>query len=88
MLDLIGGPLDRSQYKEPDDVALAALDFLSSDSPKRRYMVVPNQMEAELTIRQVLRELAQLNHGHAFSFDRAKLIEMLDDLAEEGEGDA
>jgi len=84
MLDLISGPLDRSQYQEPDDVAQAALDFMSSDSPQRRYMVVPNQMEAELTIRQVLRELAQLNHGHAYSYDRDELIQMLDEtLAEE-----
>jgi NAD(P)-dependent dehydrogenase (short-subunit alcohol dehydrogenase family) len=78
MLDLISGPLDRSQYKVPDDVALAALDFLSSDSPKRRYMVVPNQFEAEITIRQAIQELAQLNEGHAFSYDRDELVEMLD----------
>jgi len=79
MLDMIGGSLDRSQFKEPDDVALAALDFLSSDSPKRRYMVVPNKSEAELTIRQVLRELTQLNDGHAFSYSRDELIQMLDE---------
>jgi NAD(P)-dependent dehydrogenase (short-subunit alcohol dehydrogenase family) len=78
MLDLIGGPLDRSQYKEPDDVAMAALDFLSSDSPKRRYMVVPNQFEAEMTIRQAMLELAQLNEGHEFSYSRDELMEMLD----------
>ncbi len=78
MLDLIRGPLDRSQYDEPDEVALAALDFLTSDSPKRRYMVVPNQFEAEITIRQVLRELVQLNEGHAYSYDRDELVQMLD----------
>jgi NAD(P)-dependent dehydrogenase (short-subunit alcohol dehydrogenase family) len=84
MLDLISGPLDRSQYKEPDDVALAALDFMSSDSPKRRYMIVPNQAEAELTIRQALRELVQLNHDHAFSYGRDELVQMLEEaLAEE-----
>lgn len=79
MLDLITGPLDRSQYKVPDDVALAALDFLSSDSPKRRYMVVPNKFEAEITIRQAVRELAQLNESHAFSYSRDELIQMLDE---------
>jgi NAD(P)-dependent dehydrogenase (short-subunit alcohol dehydrogenase family) len=78
MLDLMTGPLDRSQYEEPDAVALAALDFLSSDSPKRRYMVVPNQFEAEITIRQALQELVQLNEGHAFTYGRDELIEMLD----------
>ena len=83
MLDLIRGPLDRSQYKVPDDVALAALDFLASDSPKRRYMVVPNQPEAEITIRQAMAELAQLNQGHDFSYSRDELIEMLDDALAE-----
>lgn len=78
MLDLISGPLDRSQYDDPDAVALAALDFLSSDSPKRRYMVVPNQFEAELTIGQALQELVQLNEDHAFSYSRDELVEMLD----------
>jgi len=79
MLDMITGPLDRSQYKEPDDVAQAALDFLTSDSPKRRYMVVPNQGEGAITIRQALREVAQLNEGHPFAYTRDELVEMLDD---------
>jgi len=83
MLDLISGPLDRSQYEKPDDVALAALDFLSSDSPKRRYMVVPNQYEAYITIRQAMRELAQLNEGHAFSYSRDELVQMLDEALSE-----
>jgi NAD(P)-dependent dehydrogenase (short-subunit alcohol dehydrogenase family) len=83
MLDLISGPLDRSQYEEPDDVALAALDFLSSDSPKRRYMVVPNQYEAYITIRQAMRELAQLNEGHVFSYSRDELVQMLDEALSE-----
>jgi NAD(P)-dependent dehydrogenase (short-subunit alcohol dehydrogenase family) len=80
MLDLITGPLDRSQYKEPDDVALAVLDFLSSDTPRHRYMVVPNQAEADLTIRQALREVVQLNQGHAFSYSRDELVEILDEV--------
>jgi NAD(P)-dependent dehydrogenase (short-subunit alcohol dehydrogenase family) len=79
MLELIRGPLDRSQFKEPDDVALAALDFLSSDSPKRRYLIVPNKQEAEITIRQVLRQLTQLNDGHAYSYSRDELVQMLDE---------
>ncbi len=80
MLDLItgAGPLDRSQYKEPDDVAMAALNFLKSDSPQRRYMVVPNRAEAEITLRQALRELAQLNQGHPYSHSRDELVAMLD----------
>jgi len=83
MRDLIRGPLDRSQYDEPDDVALAALDFMSSDAPKRRYMVVPNQGEADLTLRQAMREIAQLNQGHAFSHSRDELVVMLDEALQE-----
>jgi NAD(P)-dependent dehydrogenase (short-subunit alcohol dehydrogenase family) len=83
MLDLITGPLDRSQYEVPDDVALAVLDFLSSDSPKRRYMVVPNQFEAMITIRQAIQELVQLNEGHAFTYSRDELVQMLDEALAE-----
>ena len=79
MLDVISGPIDRSQYDEPDDVALAALDFLTSDAPKRRYMVVPNQFEAEITIRQAVLEVVQLNEGHRFTYTRDQLVEMLDE---------
>lgn len=79
MLDMVTGPLDRSQYQEPDAVAMAALDFLTSDDPKRRYMVVPNRGEADVTIRQGLLEVAQLNQGHAYSYSRDELVEMLDD---------
>jgi NAD(P)-dependent dehydrogenase (short-subunit alcohol dehydrogenase family) len=80
MLDLVTGPLDRSQYKEPTDVALAALDFLTSESPKRRYMVVPNRMEAEITIRQGLLELVQLNQDQPYAFTRDELVRMLDQV--------
>jgi NAD(P)-dependent dehydrogenase (short-subunit alcohol dehydrogenase family) len=83
MLDMISGPLDRSQYEEPDAVALAALDFLTSESPMRRYMVVPNRAEADMTIRQAMRELAQLNEGHAFSYSRDELVQMLDEALSE-----
>ena len=41
---------DRSYYKPPDEVAEAVTQALFEPSPKRRYMVVPNQTEAEWTI--------------------------------------
>ena len=41
-------------------------------------MVVPDQFEAEITIRKALEELAQLNDGHEFSYDRDQLVDMLD----------
>ncbi|MEZ6072245.1 MAG: SDR family NAD(P)-dependent oxidoreductase [Pirellulales bacterium] len=79
MLELIPGPLDRSQYKEPDEVAQAALAFLTSDSPKRRYMVVPNRAEAAITIGGAIQELVQLNEDQEYSFNRDELIRMLDE---------
>ncbi len=79
VLDGMSGPIDRSQYKEPDDVAQAALHFLTSESPKRRYMVVPNEFEAKITIQQVLRELVQLNEGQTFTYTRDELLAMLDE---------
>ena len=69
---------DRSQYKDPDEVAAAALHALSSASPKRRYMVVPNQKEAGWTISKAIEEMVQLNEGQPYSYSREQLIEMLD----------
>jgi NAD(P)-dependent dehydrogenase (short-subunit alcohol dehydrogenase family) len=79
MFDLFGGPEDRSHLPEPTEVARAALDFFSTDSPQRRYLVVPNQREAEITIRKAMEELVQLNGDHPFSYDRDTLIRMLDE---------
>lgn len=83
VLDGLNGPLDRSNFKEPDDVANAALHFMTSDTPKRRYMVVPNEREAQITIQQVLRELVQLNEDQPFSYTRDELVEMLDAVLNE-----
>ena len=79
MLDRFSGPDDRSQFPEPDEVAMAVLHFMSSDTPKRRYLVVPNQREAEVTIRKAVQELVQLNQDHPFSYSRDELIRMLDE---------
>ncbi len=70
---------DRSNYKPPDEVAAAVAQALSDPDPKRRYMVVPNQEEAELTIRKQIEQLVQLNEGQPYTYDRASLGKMLDD---------
>ncbi len=72
-------PSDRSRFKQPDEVSAAVMDFFSTDNPKRRYMVVPNQGEAERTIKKAIEELVQLNEGHEYSYDRQQLIAMLDE---------
>jgi len=76
---LMDGPSDRSRLKEPDEVSAAFLHALFDDNPKRRYMVVPNQREAEITIKKAIEELVQLNEGHEYSYDREALIAMLDE---------
>lgn len=83
-------PWDRSQYKEPDEVAEAAVHALFADEPLRRYMVVPNETEAGWTIGKQMQELVQLNEWQAYSYSREELIAILDEVmapaeAEEGE---
>lgn len=70
---------DRSQYKPPDEVAEVVAQALFEASPKRRYMIVPNQTEAEVTIRKAIEVLVQLNEGQAYTYDRAALVKMLDE---------
>lgn len=70
---------DRSKYKEPEEVADAVEKALFEPNPKRRYMVVPNQDEAEVTIKKQIVQLVQLNEGQPYTYDRATLVKMLDD---------
>ena len=81
----IGGDLkdaDRSEFKQPDEVSDAVVHALFDARPRRRYMVVPNQGEAERTIKRQILQLAQLNEGQPFSYDRDALIKMLDEALE------
>lgn len=70
---------DRSRYKEPDEVAAAVEQALFEPAPKRRYMVVPDQTEAEITIRKAIEELVQLNEGQPYTYSREALVGMLDE---------
>jgi NAD(P)-dependent dehydrogenase (short-subunit alcohol dehydrogenase family) len=63
---------------EPDIVADAVLHALFDDNPRDHYLVVPEQWQAEITIRKAIEELASLNGGHAFSYSRDELVQMLD----------
>jgi NAD(P)-dependent dehydrogenase (short-subunit alcohol dehydrogenase family) len=75
---------DRSNYKEPDEVAAAVEQALFEPNPKRRYMVVPNQEEAEITIKKQIEQLVQLNEGQPYSYDRTALVKMLDEALAAG----
>ena len=74
---------DRSQFKEPTEVAEAVENALFSENPKKRYMVVPNEREGEITIKGIMREMVQLNQDQTYTYDREELIDMLDELLAE-----
>lgn len=69
---------DRSKYKAPDEVAAAAIHAMSDNAPLRRYMVVPDEKEADWTISKQIEELVQLNQWQAYSYSREELIAKLD----------
>ena len=84
--DNFEGPLDRSQYKDPDEVTAAIRHAMFDPNPKLRYMVVPNRDEAAWTIGATIRRVAQRNERQEHAFSREELIEMLDEAiaAEQG----
>jgi NAD(P)-dependent dehydrogenase (short-subunit alcohol dehydrogenase family) len=65
-----GGPLIETDVGE--------LQWLFDDNSKPRYMVVPNQEEAQWTISKVISELIELNERQPYSYSREQLIEMID----------
>jgi len=69
---------DRSQHQSPDAVADAAVHALSAEEPKRRYLVTPNQAEADMALRGVLTRAKQLNDDHAYSISEEQLQTMFD----------
>lgn len=63
---------------DPNDVSKAVMHALFNDSPKSRYMVVPNQEQAYSTINRAMQRLVEHNGEQQYSYDREALIEMLD----------
>ncbi|MDJ0708874.1 MAG: SDR family NAD(P)-dependent oxidoreductase [Woeseiaceae bacterium] len=68
---------------EPDAVTDAFLHALFDDAPLRRYMVVPNPDQQDLTVRQAVRELVELNQWGQYSFSRDELVAMVDELLQD-----
>jgi hypothetical protein len=53
---------------------------LFSDDPKQRYLAVNDQRQAEAMVRDVLKNLVEINsNGHTFNYSRDELVEMLDE---------
>lgn len=66
-------------YSPPPTLVADAIEqALSDDAPKEHYLVVAEEIEAQITIGKLLEELVHLNGDHAFSYDREEIIEMLD----------
>lgn len=74
-----GTSADLSMDKPPDEVADAVEKALFEPNPKRRYLVVPIQRQAEKTIRKQIEQLVQLNEGQPYTYDHDALIKMLDE---------
>jgi NAD(P)-dependent dehydrogenase (short-subunit alcohol dehydrogenase family) len=72
---LLNGPLPN----RPDDVAVAVTQALLEPQPKRRYLVVSGEDEADKTIRKKISQVVQMNEGHFYTFDRMVLVSMLDE---------
>jgi NAD(P)-dependent dehydrogenase (short-subunit alcohol dehydrogenase family) len=68
--------------KEPDAVSEAVLTFLSSDSPKIRYMVTPNQNQATITVTAAMKRLLETNADQPFALSRDELIKLMDELSQ------
>jgi NAD(P)-dependent dehydrogenase (short-subunit alcohol dehydrogenase family) len=68
--------------KDPLEVAQAVLHLMSSDAPKRRYMVTPNAEQAAVTLRIAMQRILQLNEGQPYSYSRDELVALLDELLE------
>jgi len=70
---------EESTGGDPIEVAQAAMHALFDENPKRRYMVTPNQGQADITVRKAMEEMVQLNQGQQYSFSRDELVKMLDE---------
>ncbi|MEM7691618.1 MAG: SDR family NAD(P)-dependent oxidoreductase, partial [Pseudomonadota bacterium] len=76
---------DRSHHADPRPVAETVADFMTTTEPKLRYMVTPNQQEANMTIRSALKRSAELNSQQTFEMSRDELVAVLDAiLVEQG----
>lgn len=70
---------DGEPEADPIAVSKAAMHAMFDDNPKRRYMVVPNQRQADITIRKAIEEVVQLNQGQEYSYSRDELVKMLEE---------
>ncbi len=62
---------------EPDAVSEAFMHALFAADPLRRYVVVPNEREQQITITTKIQQLIQLNQWGPYSYSQEELVSML-----------
>ena len=67
------------QQPDPDPVGKAALHAMQSIAPKTRYLVTGIEAQADRVVRRQLSKMLELNAGQPHEFNRAQLIEILDE---------
>lgn len=67
-----------AQSGDPNEVAEVVMQALFDENPKPRYLIVPNQEQAQWTTNRAIERLVEQNNDHKYSYDRDALIEMLD----------
>ncbi|WOJ97393.1 SDR family oxidoreductase [Congregibacter brevis] len=76
---------DRSQQAAPIPVADAVYEFMTSETPKRRYLVAPNANEAHYAVSRALRRIVELNEGQLYSQSADDLARSFETLLLEGD---
>jgi len=76
---LLTGLANVTKGKDPQEVANAALDFMTNETPKMRYMVTPNADQSEAIIRAMLKKTVQLNQDQPYSLDKEALFKMFEE---------
>ncbi len=79
---------DRSEEKDPQEVAEAFYAAMTDENPKLHYMVVPDAEEAAWTIGAIVRRLVQFNERQPYTYDRDELIALLDEALAQAAGTA
>jgi len=67
-----------AQSGDPNEVAETVMQALFDDNPNPRYLIVPNQEQAQWTINRAIQRMVEQNNDQKFSYSREALIEMLD----------
>ena len=69
--------------KKPDAVSVAVKHALSAETPRRRYLVVPNEAEAQWVIGSAVTRLAEMNTDQDHAFTAKQLADLVENSMKE-----